>query len=285
MNLAVDIISSALLISAMYILASLGFSFVFNMLGIINLAHGAIYMLGAYACFAILSVTHMNQWLALIITAIIIAAFGILLERFCFRPFPKDFTRVTMACVAVMLLLQTTINILVGNKTQAISPFAEGTVKIGGASVSKERIVIFVIGAALLAVVLIFCNFTRIGRQMQAVAQSRVGAELQGIDIHKVSAIASAIGCALAAVSGSMMGAYISLSAFMGDSMLGKVLMIVMLAGAGSTGGIIITGLLLGFMDAILPIYIFGGYSDLLAVCVVILLLLIRPQGFFGHEA
>ncbi len=284
MELVVATIINALILSSMYILAALGFAFLFNMLRIFNLAHGAIYMIGGYIAYYFIIGMGINQWLALLMATVIVAILGVILERFLFRRFVGDFNLIIMACVVVVVVLQTTVNIMVGNKTMAIPPFAEGVLRAGLISVSYEKIVTFAVGAVLLAAIIWFVNRTRIGQQMQAIAQHRGGAVLQGIDIYRVSAIAFALGSALAAIAGCFMGAYLRLSPYMGDLMLVKVLIIFMLAGAGSIGGILIAGLVLGTLTAVLPVVVSGAASDAIIIAVVVVLLLFRPQGFFGYE-
>jgi len=285
MELAVATITNLLILSSMYILVALGFAFLFNMLGIPNFAHGAIYMLGGYIGLALISAVGINQWAALIIAAVAMGAFGVFLERFCFRPFVGDFNRIIMVCVAVIVILQTSVNIIVGTQIVSLPPFAEGVLRIGLVSVSYERIATFAVGAFLLGAVVWFVNRTKWGQQMQAISQDIEGAFLQGIKVHRISALASFIGCALAAIAGCMIGAYLSLGPFMGDFMLVKVLILAILSGVGSISGIFIAGLVLGALDSILPLFISGAASDAVAVGIVVVLLLIRPQGFFGHEA
>ena len=234
--------TNVLVLSSIYILVALGFAFLFNMLGILNLAHGAIYMVGGYIGFALAIVFGINVWLALVLTTVIMGAFGTVLERLCFRPFAGDFNRTVMICVAITIALQTAVNIIAGTKTLALPPFVEGGLHIGIVYVSYERMVTFAIGAILLLGTMWFVNRTKWGQQMQAVSQDAEAAVLQGINVGTVSSIASAIGCALAAIAGCLVGAYLNLGPFMGDVMLVKVLMLVILAGAGSTSGLFITG-------------------------------------------
>jgi branched-chain amino acid transport system permease protein len=284
-ELAVTTVVNMLILSSMYILTALGFAFLFNMLRILNLAHGAIYMIGGYIGYIFIFALGINHWVSLILATLIVAAFGIFLERFCFRPFVGDFNRTVMICVAIVVILQTTVTIMVGNKTMAIPSFAEGVFQAGSIPISYERIVTFAIGAILLVAIIWFVNRTRLGQQMQAIAQHRGGAALLGIDIYRTSALAFALGCGLAAVAGCMLGAYLRLGPHMGDLMLVRVLIIVMLAGAGSIGGILIAGLILGALNAALPVLIPGAASDAVIISVIVVLLLIRPQGFFGYEA
>jgi branched-chain amino acid transport system permease protein len=283
-ELAVATSTNFLILSSMYILVALGFAFLFNMLRILNLAHGAIYMVGGYIGLSFILMLGFNQWIALLLTVLIIAAFGVFLERFCFRPFVGDFNRIVMVCVAIAVILQTAVNIIAGTKTLALPPFVEGVFRAGTFSVSYERIVTFAVGAILLGLVLWFVNRTKWGQQMQAIAQDTEGAYLQGINVHRISALACFIGCGLAALAGCMMGAYLRLGPYMGDLMLIKALILVIMAGVGSISGILVTGLVLGALDAALPVLVPGAASDAITVGIVIVILLIRPQGFFGYE-
>lgn len=172
--------TNVLVLSSIYILVALGFAFLFNMLGILNLAHGAIYMVGGYIGFALAIVFGINVWLALVLTTVIMGAFGTVLERLCFRPFAGDFNRTVMICVAITIALQTAVNIIAGTKTLALPPFVEGGLHIGIVYVSYERMVTFAIGAILLLGTMWFVNRTKWGQQMQAVSQDAEAAVLAG---------------------------------------------------------------------------------------------------------
>jgi branched-chain amino acid transport system permease protein len=284
MDLFVQTAVNTLILASAYILVSLGFAFLFNMLGILNLAHGAIYMVAGYLAYAFIVGLGVNHGIAMGSAVVIIAGLGLFLERFCFRPFTGDFNRLLMVCVAMTMVLTTTVNIIIGTKQLAIPTFAEGFFRYGRFAVSWDRILTFAIGVAVLALTTLFVNRTKWGQQMQAISQNMEGASLQGINIHRVSAVACLLGFALAALAGCLMGTLYNLSPFMGQSTLVKVLMIVILAGAGSFGGIFIVGLILGVLYGVLPVLLPGATSDAIAVAIFMVLLLFRPQGFFGHE-
>jgi branched-chain amino acid transport system permease protein len=145
--------------------------------------------------------------------------------------------------------------------------------------------VTFIIGAVLMFALILFIRKSKIGQQMLAVAQESVGAALQGINIYRVSAVATVIACGLAAVAGSLMGAINNLNPYMGDQMLVKAIEVVILAGIGSIGGVLGAGLILGTLDSFLPLLLSGSATDAVGLAIVILILLFRPQGLFGHEA
>lgn len=284
LSLLPNICVNTLVLASMYILASLGFAFIFNMLGTLNLAHGTLYMLAAYICYYISTRLGLSNWVAMLLSCLILIGLGILLERFCFRPFYDNFNRIIMISVALMTILQTSSVLLSGSKTQKINSFADGTSNLGFMTIGNEKLVTFGIGIILLFITLYIVYRTKLGMQMEAVAQDRMGAALQGIPINRVSSLVFALGCALAAVSGCLTGAYQQMSPYMGDNMQTRILMLVMLAGAGSMNGIIITGTIMALLDSVFPVFFQSYVASALSVCLIIVLLLIRPKGFFGHE-
>jgi branched-chain amino acid transport system permease protein len=284
MELAITTLVNWLAISSMYILVALGFAFLFSILGILNLAHGVIYMMGGYIAYQLAVLWGLNVWLAMLISVLGVGSFGLFLEKFCFRPFIGDMNRVVVICIAITVILQTSVNLAIGIYVQKVPAFAEGSLKLGMIMVSAERIVTFAIGGALLAVTMWFINKTKPGQQMLAIGQNRVGALLQGIPVNRVSAIACVIACSLAAVAGCLMAAYLNLNAFMGDYILLKALIIVILGGLGSIGGVFFSGLVLGAIDATVPVFISGAASEAISLGIIVVILLFRPQGFFGRE-
>jgi branched-chain amino acid transport system permease protein len=284
MELFIQTVANALILAAIYILVSLGFAFLFNMLGIFNVAHGSIYMAAGYVGYLVIEGLGINEWLGLLIVVILFGGVGVFLEKFCFRPFIGDFNRQIMIGVALITILETSVNIIIGSQMYTIPAFVSGTLEAGPVSIAWERLTAFAIGGVLLVLIILFVNRSRWGQQMQAITQNMEGAALQGINIHRISAIVSALGCALAAIAGILTGSLYVLDPFMGNSSLIKILILIILAGVGSFKGVIYMGLLLGVLYATLPLLIPGAASDAVAVSIILVILLIRPQGFFGHE-
>ena len=279
-----NIIVNALVLASMYILASLGFAFIFNMLGSVNLAHGAFYMLAAYITYYLCAKAGLNNWLAMLLSAVVLAGIGIVMERCVFRPFMSEFNRVVMVSVALMTMLQQVAVFVSGSQTIAIPAYGSGSVNLGFMMLTNEKIITFAVGMILLIFTLIIVYRTKLGMQMEAISQDRLGAALQGIQVNKVSMLICALGFALAAVAGSMMGAYQQVSSNMGDNINVRILMLVMLAGAGSMNGILITGALMAVLDSICPILWDSYTASSIACSAVVILLLLKPKGFFGHE-
>ena len=275
---------NTLMLASMYILAASGFAFIFNMLGAINLAHGNLYMMGAFIAYAILYYLGLPVWLSILIAALLTAGFGLLLERFAIRPFKDDFSRIVMVGVALMFIFQTAAILFTGTKNLSIPLLAEGTLRTGDLAISYQKIIMFAVALVIIVIVLFITNKTKLGREMKAVSQDRLGAALMGVPINKVAAIVCAIGCFLATVAGGLMGSYQSLTSTMGDAITLRILMLVMMSGAGSMNGIIVTGLIMGFLDAFFPVVLSGTLATTVIILIVIIILLIRPKGFFGHE-
>ena len=284
MELTVTTLINMLVLSSMYILVALGFAFLFSIMGILNFAHGAIYMVGGYICYQFAVEYGLNQWLSLLLSVLIVASFGLFLERFCFRPLFGDLNRTIVVSIGIIVVLENTVNILVGTSTRSLPAFVPGILRAGALSLSAERLVTFLIGGALLAAIIWFIRRTKPGQQMQAISQNLEGAALQGISIHRISALACVMACGLAAVAGCLMGAFLNLTPFMGDYMLVKAIELVILGGIGSMGGIFFAGLIIGSLDATLPLFISGAASQAVALGIIVVILLFRPQGFFGRE-
>ncbi len=284
MELIVQTVINVVLLGMVYILMGMGFAFILNLLGIFNLAHGAIFMSAAYGCYLLVVKLHFPGFVAFPLTVLLAAAFGILVEKLLFRPMKADFNRTMMVCIALSTLLVTTFNRFLGTNALSIPSFIKGTTKFGPYPVETDRILAFGIGVVMLVAIIVFVDHSRWGARMQAVTQNREGAALQGIRFGQVAAIACAVGFGLAAIGGVFTGALYNLTPFIGDVSLIKVLMLVILAGLGSFNGIFYVGALLGVLYGALPVVLNGAVVDALASIMVLALLVIRPKGFFGHE-
>jgi branched-chain amino acid transport system permease protein len=284
MNMILTSTVNGLVLSAIYILVALGFGLQLSIMGIFNFAHGAVYMIGAYVTYGLSVALGLNQWVSLLISVILVGASGLLLEKFCFRPFQSKPTHMIVMAIALIMILETAVEVTLGGVTRALPAFVPGIFKAGSISVDNERVLAFVIGAVLLAALTFLIQKTKIGQQMLAVAQDAEGAALQGIDTHRIAATATVIACATAALSGSLMATIFSMNPFMGDNILLKAIQVVILSGIGSIGGVLVGGLIMGFLNAFLPVLINASVGEVITILIVLGILLIRPKGLFGYE-
>ncbi len=284
MDTVVTCLINGLVLSAMYILVALGFALLLSIMGIFNFAHGAIYMVGGYVTYIFAEMIGLNQWASLVLAVVLIGLFGLFLERFCFRPFTGKINSVIVMSIALILIFETAVNVTLGGEVRSLNSFVPTIIKAGVVSISAERVVAFVIGGALLAAMTLFVDKTKTGQQMLAIAQNTEGAALQGIDVNRISAIACVIACSLAAVSGALMASILSLTPYMGDNMLVKAIQVVILSGIGSIGGLLPGGIIIGFLNAILPVFTSAAVAQTVGMVIIIGILLFKPRGLFGYE-
>ena len=276
-------LTNIFILSALYILVSLGFAFIFNMVGVFNIAHSSIFMASAYFGYFFIGAVGLYPWLGFLVVIILMAFVGIILERFLFRPFLGDFNSQIMVGLAIILIATTVVTILVGHENLIIPPLISGRIGEPPYSISWTRFLTFLIGFAVLLAIVLFINRTKWGVQMQAISENMEAASLQGINIFRVTSIVFALGSSLAAVAGVLMGSMYQLDPFMGQFTLVKILAIIIIAGVGSFNGIFIAGFILGTLFSVLPLFMPGTISDTIAVGVVLVILLLRPSGFFGR--
>ncbi|MDD5701730.1 MAG: branched-chain amino acid ABC transporter permease [Dehalococcoidales bacterium] len=275
---------NALSSAGLYILVALGLTLVLSIIGIINMAHGEIYMIGAYGIYSLVVVLGMNYYLAFIIAVLGVGGIGVILERIFFRPFRSEPQRALVISIGLILLLQNTVlTIAGGNPVSYHTPFSQ-MLKVGGILISLDRLAIMIVSIILLIALMFFIRKTRTGQAMLAISQDRDGAALQGININRLSAIAMFLGCSMAALAGAMVGALFSILPTMGSFALMKGIAIIILGGLGSIPGAVIGGLIFGLIDGIMPVLTTTYLANLVGFIAIILIMVLRPQGLWGHE-
>ena len=267
-----------------YILVALGLTLVLSIVGIVQLAHGEIYMVGAYVVYYFCVSAGLNFFLSLLISIICVGLLGILLERFFLRPFRDDVEGAIISTIALILILQTSMVAIAGVSYKDIPSPIQGVLILLGARLSWERLITILISIALVSGLLIFINKTKIGQAMIAVSEDRDAAALVGINVNRVSSVAMFLGCALAAAAGGLTGAIFDLTPFMGGFALMKGIEVIILGGLGSIPGAIIGGMILGLVDGLVTPFFSVQMASIIGLVVIILILLFRPQGLLGHE-
>jgi branched-chain amino acid transport system permease protein len=267
-----------------YVLVALGLTLVFGIMRIVQFAHGEIYMLGAYCSYFLIKIFGFSFLEALFLTTIAIGLLGIVLERFFFRPFRDRFEPSIIVAVGLMVFLQTTAVVGFGTDTKSMGGIIPGVMRVSGVTLSWDRLLVMAVGIILVAALFLIIQNTKMGQAMVAVAQDPHAAALQGIDVNRISAVAMALGCALAAIAGSLMGSIFSTSPFMGTSAITKGIAVIILGGLGSIPGAIAGGIILGLIDGLVPPLLSPTMAGIVSFGVIIIVLLLRPQGLFGHE-
>jgi branched-chain amino acid transport system permease protein len=270
-------------IGSIYILMALGLTLMFGMMHIINFAHGAVYMLGAFAIYYIFFQGGAPYFVAFVMAMILLGGFGYLVERSIYRPIKGGVEPTLVALLAVTTLLQAAGYPVFGSLDKHVPPVFQGTRSVLGVTISVERLVIIPIAAVLVIGLYLFINQTRLGAAMRAIEQDREAAALQGVNVNMVNGLAFAVGFALAAAAGALMAPIFKLDPMMGEQPLLKAFIIIILGGLGSIPGAILGGLILGLIDSIVATALGAEPAFLLSFVFIILVLLFRPTGLFGH--
>lgn len=268
-----------------YILMALGLTLIFGIMRIMQFAHGEIYMLGAYAAYFLTASFKLPLILATILGMIAMGIAGLILERFLFRPLKEDWIAAVVAATGVTLILQSIVVATFGLHHRNLPVLAEGPFQLmSDIIIPKDRVVAVIIAVVLSFGLYLFLKMTKYGQAMVASAQNPNGAILQGIGPDKMSSLSMAIGCSLAAAGGVLAGSMFQMGPYMGALSLIKGMLIIVIGGLGSLPGAIIAGMGLGIIDGLFPILLGHAWASLCPLFLVIIVLVIKPQGIFGHE-
>jgi branched-chain amino acid transport system permease protein len=278
----VQSIANGLVTGFMYILVALGLTLVFSIMRIVQFAHGEIYMLGAYAVFFLNVALGVNIVLALVIAAAILAIVGILMEKFLFRPFRGNVEKSIIISIGLIILLQTVAAVFFGTQERNIPDMISGVLKVGFFRISYDRLITVGVGIILTVFMFLFIQKTRTGQAMVAVSQELDGAALQGINVNRISAIALALGCSLAAVAGGLMGSLFKVGATMGTGAMASGIAVIILGGLGNIPGAVVGGIILGLISGVIPVYASQNIASIASFILIIVILFIRPNGLFG---
>jgi branched-chain amino acid transport system permease protein len=266
-----------------YVLMALGLTLIFGIMHIMQFAHGEIYMLGAYVVYYLTASFGLPLLAAMALSMVVMAGVGLVLERFLFRPLKMDWASAVVGATGLTLILQSGSVVMFGLYQRNIPLLAQGPFNIMGTVVPKDRIAAVMAAVILSLALYLFLKLTEYGQAMVASAQNPEGAILQGIDPNRMSTLSMAIGCALAAAGGTLAGSLFTLSPYMGLMPLVKGITIIVLGGMGSLPGAFIAGMTLGLIDGVVPILFGAAWASIGPLLLVIIVLVIKPQGFFGH--
>jgi len=270
-----------------YALIALGLSLIFGIMGIVNFAHGEMYMLGGYVAYFLIGVLGLDFFSTIIGAVVIIGLLGMLFEKIIFRPLtmrPKEALTSMIAAVGLAWVLQMLAVICFGDLDRKVPSTFKGIINMGGVVITKERLVTIIIGIVLVVLLNLFLLRTRMGTAIRAVAQDKEAAALQGVKVGRISAISFGVGCALAGSAGALMAPIFSVSPFLGGDVILKAFLVVILGGMGSIPGAMLGGLVLGFIESFGSLFFTVPTVSAITFSLIILVLIVRPQGLLGHE-
>ncbi len=279
---------NALSLGCVYALFALGFTLVFGVLGVINLSHGAVFMVGAYAALEAITRLHAPLWVALIFAFFFSGLVGLLIDRLVLKPLrTRDAPHLIpmIATIGLGISMNSLVQGVFGAENQRFPSdvLPEESVVIAGIHVTVLELGIILISFLLMTVLLLTLKKTQLGRALRAIAESPKAARLLGINVEGLFMVTSLVAAGLGGVSGVLIGLYSNaLFPLMGQPILHKGIAVIILGGMGDIRGAMLAGLFLGFAEVLSVAYIGSTMRDAVAFGLLFLVLLVRPKGLFG---
>ncbi len=282
MNIFFQQVLNGLTLGSVYSLVALGLTLVYGILHIPNFAHGALYMAGAYASFYFVGSLGANYWVAMAGSAAVVALLAVLSERLVFDRLRKAPPLHDMiAAIGLLLFAEAVVQAIWGADFYRLPPAYPQIVRVFGLTAPAQRLLIIGAAFGLMAALHLFLTRTITGSTIVAMAQNREGASLVGIDATRVSILTFAISGALAAVAATLFAPINLVFPSMGNLVILKAFVIIILGGMGSIPGAILGGMVIGFAESFGAFYISTDYKDIVAFVLLVLILSLRPQGLF----
>jgi branched-chain amino acid transport system permease protein len=279
-----DILVSGLVNGGVYALLAIGFSLIFGVARIVNIAHTAFYMLAAYSFYTLLVKFGLGLVLSGIIAVVGVTLLSVVCYRLVIEPVREHEAAVLIATIALGLIFQELMLISFGGNYLGIPSTLEGAVRVAGVSIPYQRLLILVVAAAMLIFVWFLLYRTRLGLAIRATANDLEVANLMGMNVQRVAMVTVGISVSLAAVAGVVVAPVFVVDPFMWLAPLVTMLAIVVLGGLGSLKGSLIGALIIGYVEAITVFALPGGayLKGAVALLIMVVVLLARPEGLFG---
>ena len=280
---------NALSLGCVYALFALGFTLVFGVLGVINLSHGAVFMIGAYAALQVVSKLSFPLWAALIAAFLVSGAVGLLIDVLVLRPLRRrnaPHLIPMIATIGIAIFFNSASQGVFGAENLRFPSdlLPDEQLYFAGVQVSVLELAIIGLSFGLMTGLLILMRKTRLGRALRAIAESPKAAALLGINVEGLFYLTSATAAALGGISGVLIALYSNaVFPLMGQPMLHKGIAVIILGGMGDIRGALIGGLFLGFAEVMSVAYIGSTMRDAVAFGLLFIVLLLRPQGMFGR--
>jgi len=273
-------------IGCVYILLATGLNIIFGVMKLVNFAHGQLLMISAFLTWTISVSLGVNAYLAIIISMIIVALLGVVVERFTFRRvLGTDKLNEIFVSLGLIYIFENIAMLIWGaSSKQVTSPFYGMSVSLPGFSITYDRVIAVFVVVASLAIFGLLLWKTKIGLAMRATSQRNTTSMLMGINIQKIYMFTFAIGAALAAIAGGLYGVIYPFDYQVGALPTIIAFAIIIMGGLGSIKGAIIGGLLYGITEQMATLFLGGTWGSAVAFTLLIVVLIIRPNGIFGEK-
>jgi branched-chain amino acid transport system permease protein len=282
MTTLVSILVLGTIWGAVYSLIAVGFTLIFGVAGIINLSHGAFYMLGAYLAYTFMTLLNINVPLSALMAVAGVALVGMGIDYFGIRPLRERHAYVLILTLAFALFFQELMYGIYGPYGKPVKSFVVGEIVLGGVHISFQKLITLFVAAACVILLWLFIKRTKTGKSISAVAQNKDAAILVGIQYEKAYRMTMGISAGLAAIAGVFISPILEAVPTMWSFPLFKAFAIVIIGGLGSLEGAIIASLLLGYSETLVSFIISANYADMVYLIAIILVLVLRPTGILS---
>ncbi len=285
MKLIIEAIITGILSGGVYALMASGLTLTFGVMEIINIAQGALVILGAYLSYVLQVNYHIDLFVGLLITLPAMFLLGLLIELILIRPLKRDRTMMSiLVTFAIALMIEGGLGTVFGtNYVQMHAWYVDASFQFAGFYLSYIYVFGFILSVILLAGLYLLLYRTKFGYGLRASMQNRTAAELIGIDVERVSAITFGIGVALAAAGGMAYGATTAFNPASHLDLISRLLVIIILAGMGSLPGAMIASLFMLVIEDVTSVIWSPVWANTVFFLLLVIVLLIRPQGLFGQ--
>lgn len=278
---------NGLILGSVYALLALGYTMVYGILKLINFAHGDIYMLGAFIGYYLISVFHLNFFVVLVLTMMITACIGMLIEFLAYRPL-RHSTKIAalITAIGVSFLLEYGMQYFVGSEKRAFPQVVEKVrYNLGLFTIDSYQVIILVTSLVLMLGLQFIVKKTKMGKAMRAVSVDSDAAQLMGINVNTTISFTFALGSALAGAAGVLIGLYYnSIEPLMGMAPGIKSFVAAVLGGIGIIPGAALGGIVIGILETFTYVLGISTYKDAVVYVILILILLVRPSGILGKN-
>ena len=287
MELLLQTIVNAVYAASFMALIAVGLVLIFGVMGVINFAHGELYMLGAYSVVYLYAQHEFPFFFAVAVGLIFLGALGLVMERGLFRPMRDNPLGGLIVSIGLLLIIQALIAMGFGVRMEHISPPYQIPIHIFGIEgvvIPLQRLILIVAAIFLLGGLWIFLRRTRLGWALRACAQDPEAAALQGISMNHAARLAMCIGAALAGVAGALTAPLVRTFPYMGHSVIVAAFIVIIVGGIGSLEGAIVAAILYAFVHTFVTTFWDGVIADIVGLVLMMLVLVIRPTGLFGSK-
>ncbi len=274
------------MVGSVYALVALGLTLEYGILNIPNFAHGVLYTMGAYLTFLTVVALGYNYWIAIVCAMVALAVIGMIVHRLVYHPLVNaPHLNSFIAAIGLIFMFKAGMLLIWGPDFKRFPPINEEVFNIMGTVITTQRILIVLVTVVLIIALNLFIKKTMAGMTIEALAQDREGALLAGINVRRVETLVFAVGSAMAAIAAALISPIFLVYNTMGDSVILKAFVIIILGGMGSIPGAILGGYIIGLVESLGGAYLSTDFNEIIAFAILIGVLAFKPTGLFGTRA